>query len=64
YSGIIYKAMGIPLEMFTVMFALSRTVGWATHWCEMMSSPKTKIGRPRQLYTGPTERDYIPIEKR
>ena len=64
YSGIIYKAIGIPLEMFTVMFALSRTVGWATHWCEMMSSPKTKIGRPRQLYTGPTERDYIPIEKR
>ena len=64
YSGIIYKAIGIPLEMFTVMFALSRTVGWATHWCEMMSSPKTKIGRPRQLYTGPTERDYTPIEKR
>jgi len=64
YSGIIYKAMGIPLEMFTVMFTLSRTVGWATHWCEMMSSPKTKIGRPRQLYTGPTERDYIPVEKR
>ena len=64
YSGIIYKAIGIPLEMFTIMFALSRTVGWATHWCEMMSSPKTKIGRPRQLYTGPTERDYIPIEKR
>jgi citrate synthase len=64
YSGIIYKAIGIPLEMFTVMFTLSRTVGWATHWCEMMSSPKTKIGRPRQLYTGPTERDYIPVEKR
>jgi citrate synthase len=64
YSGIIYKAMGIPLEMFTVIFALSRTVGWATHWCEMMSSPKTKIGRPRQLYTGPNERDYIPVEKR
>ena len=64
YSGIIYKAIGIPLEMFTIMFALSRTVGWATHWCEMMSSPKTKIGRPRQLYTGPTERDYTPIEKR
>jgi citrate synthase len=64
YSGIIYKAIGIPLKMFTVMFALSRAVGWATHWCEMMSSPKTKIGRPRQLYTGPTERDYIPVEKR
>ena len=64
YSGIIYQALGLPKEMFTVMFALSRAVGWATHWCEMMSSPKTKIGRPRQLYTGPTERDYTPIEKR
>jgi citrate synthase len=64
YSGIIYQAMGIPKEMFTVMFALARTVGWATHWCEMMAQPKLKIGRPRQLYLGEKRRNYISIDQR
>ncbi len=64
YSGIIYQAMGIPKEMFTVMFALARVVGWATHWCEMMAQPNLKIGRPRQLYLGEKRRDYISIEQR
>ncbi len=58
YSGIILKAIGIPTSMFTVIFALSRTVGWMSHWNEMMSDPKQKIGRPRQLYTGAPERDF------
>jgi citrate synthase len=57
YSGIILKAIGIPTNMFTVIFALSRTIGWISHWSEFHSSPN-KIGRPRQLYTGPTQRDY------
>ena len=56
YSGIILKAIGIPTEMFTVIFALARTVGWISHWLEMHSGPY-KIGRPRQLYTGSTQRD-------
>ncbi len=64
YSGIIYSALGIPRSMFTVMFAIARTAGWVAHWCEMVSDPNMKIGRPRQLYTGPTKRDYQPIEKR
>ena len=64
YSGIIYSALGIPRSMFTVMFAIARTAGWVAHWCEMVSDPHMKIGRPRQLYTGPTKRDYQPIEKR
>ena len=64
YSGLIYEAMDIPKEMFTAMFALARTVGWATHWCEMMSNPKHKIGRPRQLYLGEKKRDYVPISDR
>ncbi|MDH3482490.1 MAG: citrate synthase [Gammaproteobacteria bacterium] len=64
YSGIIYKALGIPTSMFTVMFALGRSVGWAAHWREMIADPKTKIARPRQLYTGPAQRDYTPIKKR
>ena len=64
YSGIIYQALGLPKEMFTVMFALARTVGWATHWCEMMSNPSLKIGRPRQLYLGPKQRNYIPLDQR
>ncbi len=64
YSGIILKAMGFPLNMFTVIFALARTVGWISHWKEHMSDPKAKIGRPRQLYTGANERDYIEIDKR
>ncbi|WP_434140685.1 citrate (Si)-synthase [Pseudomonas luteola] len=63
YSGIILKAIGIPTSMFTVIFALARTVGWISHWQEMLSSPY-KIGRPRQLYTGPTKRDINPINNR
>lgn len=64
YSGIIYRALGIPTSMFTVMFALGRSVGWAAHWREMISDPKGKISRPRQLYTGYAERDYVDIDKR
>ncbi|MDH3417699.1 MAG: citrate synthase [Gammaproteobacteria bacterium] len=64
YSGIIYRALGIPTSMFTVMFALGRSVGWASHWREMIADPAAKIARPRQLYTGAPERDYTPIEKR
>jgi citrate synthase len=64
YSGIIYSALGIPRSMFTVMFAIARTAGWVAHWQEMVSDPNMRIGRPRQLYTGPTQRDYLPIEKR
>jgi citrate synthase len=64
YSGIIYSALGIPRSMFTVMFAIARTAGWVAHWQEMVSDPNMRIGRPRQLYTGPTERDYQPIDKR
>jgi len=63
YSGIILKAIGIPTSMFTVIFALSRTVGWISHWKEMLSD-NYKIGRPRQLYTGHTQRDFVPIHKR
>lgn len=63
YSGIILKAMGIPTSMFTVIFALGRTPGWIAHWNEMISSPY-KIGRPRQLYTGPATRDFVPLDKR
>jgi citrate synthase len=64
YSGLIYKAIGIPTDMFTVMFALGRVPGWIAHWKEMMEDPERKIGRPRQVYTGPTERDYVPLAKR
>ena len=64
YSGIILSAIGFPTTMFTVLFALARTVGWVAQWNEMISDPHQKIGRPRQLYTGPTERDYVPIGKR
>jgi citrate synthase len=64
YSGIIYSALGIPRSMFTVMFAIARTAGWVAHWCEMVADPHMRIGRPRQLYTGPTKRDYQPIETR
>ena len=64
YSGIIYRALGIPTSMFTVMFALGRSVGWTAHWREMISDPVTKIARPRQLYTGPVARDYVAVEKR
>jgi len=64
YSGIIYRAMGFPTEMFPVLFAMGRLPGWIAHWNEMMHDPKTKIGRPRQVYVGPTERTYIPIDQR
>ena len=63
YSGIILKAIGIPTEMFTVIFATGRTPGWITHWNEMISEPY-KIGRPRQLYKGPSRRDYVPVDAR
>ena len=64
YSGIIYRALGIPTSMFTVMFAIGRSVGWCAHWREAMADPNGKISRPRQLYTGAVQRDYLPIEKR
>ena len=64
YSGIILKAMGFPTSMFTVLFAISRTVGWVAQWNEMIADPDQKIGRPRQLYTGRTTRSYTPLEKR
>ncbi len=64
YSGIIYRALGIPTSMFTVMFAIGRTVGWVAHWREMIANPKGKINRPRQLYVGIPQRDYTPLEQR
>jgi citrate synthase len=64
YSGIIYRALGIPKSMFTVMFAIARFVGWVTHWREMVADRGTRIGRPRQLYRGPERRDYAPLNKR
>ncbi len=64
YSGIIYKAMRIPPQMFTVLFAVARTAGWVAQWKEMMEDPAQKIGRPRQLYTGHTRRDFIPMGER
>eukprot|EP01086_Lenisia_limosa_P001357 TRINITY_DN12533_c0_g1_i1.p1 TRINITY_DN12533_c0_g1~~TRINITY_DN12533_c0_g1_i1.p1 ORF type:complete len:111 (+),score=7.87 TRINITY_DN12533_c0_g1_i1:152-484(+) len=64
YSGIVLKAIGIPTNMFTCIFALSRTVGWISHWHEMMSDPKQKIGRPRQKYTGEINREFVSLSKR
>lgn len=64
YSGILYKAMGIPTDMFTVMFAIGRLPGWIAQWKEMMEDPAQKIGRPRQVYTGHTKRDYVSMDKR
>src|SRR5450432_324520 len=64
YSGIIYRALGIPTNMFTVMFAIGRTPGWIAHWKEMMEDPTTKIFRPRQIYTGPPLGHYIPMDQR
>jgi len=64
YSGLIYKALKIPTEMFTVMFAIARTSGWVAHWLEQNLTPDAKIGRPRQIYTGAVSREYPPIEKR
>jgi len=64
YSGIIFRAMGIPVSMFTVVFAVARTVGWVAQWNEMIEDPTQKIGRPRQLYTGPTRREFKPLAQR
>jgi citrate synthase len=64
YSGIIYRALGFPTNMFTVLFALGRLPGWVAHWREMMEDPTSKIGRPRQIYTGATAHDYVPMEQR
>jgi citrate synthase len=64
YSGVILSAIGFPTTMFTALFALARTVGWVAQWNEMISDPEQKIGRPRQLYTGPTQRDYVPLGHR
>ncbi|QDT70006.1 Citrate synthase 1 [Planctomycetes bacterium MalM25] len=64
YSGVIYRALGIPVEMFTVLFAIGRMPGWIAQWQEMRESPGKRIYRPRQVYTGPTERDFVPLEKR
>ncbi len=64
YSGITLKALGFPTSMFTVLFAIARTVGWIAQWMEMVEDPMQRIGRPRQLYTGETERSYVPMELR
>jgi citrate synthase len=64
YSGIIYEAMGFKPEMFTVLFAIGRTVGWLAHWEELLEDPERRIARPRQLYLGAGERDFVPIEER
>ncbi|MFQ5764910.1 MAG: citrate/2-methylcitrate synthase, partial [Rhodospirillales bacterium] len=63
-SGIIFKAMGIPTMLFTVLFAVARTVGWVAQWNEMVEDPSQKIGRPRQLFVGSKEREYEPLDKR
>ena len=64
YSGVIYRAMGIPVEMFTVLFAIGRLPGWIAHWREMQLSPTSRICRPRQIYTGPTKREFVTLKKR
>ena len=64
YSGIIYRAIGIPTKMFTVLFAVARTVGWIAQWKEMIEDPKNKIGRPRQLFTGSAPRQFVELGKR
>jgi citrate synthase len=64
YSGLIYQAMGFPVEMFTVLFAIPRTAGWLAHWQELLNDKDQKISRPRQWYTGPDERDYVAIGQR
>jgi citrate synthase len=64
YSGITLKALGFPTDMFTVLFAIARTVGWIAQWMEMIEDPMQRIGRPRQLYTGATERQYVPMDDR
>jgi citrate synthase len=64
YSGLIYQAMGFPVDMFPVMFAIPRAAGWIAQWEEMLTDPEQKIARPRQIYDGPGKRDYVPREKR
>ncbi|MDT4913655.1 MAG: citrate synthase [Pseudonocardiales bacterium] len=64
YTGLIYRAMGFPTKMFTVLFAIGRLPGWIAQWHEMINDPQTRIGRPRQLYSGPTERAFVPVEQR
>jgi citrate synthase len=64
YSGIVLRALGFPTAMFTPLFAVSRTVGWIAQWKEMIEDPEQKIGRPRQLYIGPTERPFVPLDRR
>jgi citrate synthase len=64
YSGVIYQAIGIPVNMFTVMFTMGRLPGWIAQWIEMRNDPAFRIGRPRQIYTGPRERPYVPREER
>ena len=64
YSGVIYKALGIPVNMFTVMFTMGRMPGWIAQWLEMRQDPDFRISRPRQIYTGATKRDYVPIANR
>jgi citrate synthase len=64
YSGIIYKALNIPVDMYTVMFTIARTTGWVSHWLEMMAEPSNPISRPRQLYVGPDRRDYESMQER
>ena len=64
YSGIVLKALGFPTSMFTVLFAVARTVGWVAQWMEMIDDPTQKIGRPRQLYTGPSQRPFVGLDKR
>ncbi len=64
YSGLIYEAMGFPVDMFPVLFAIPRTVGWVTQWEEMVNDSEQKIARPRQVYIGQRRRDYVPMEKR
>jgi citrate synthase len=64
YSGVIYRAIGIPVPMFTVLFAMGRLPGWIAHWLEMHKNPNTRIARPRQIYTGPKERAFVPIDQR
>jgi citrate synthase len=64
YSGLIYQAMGFPVDMFPVLFAIPRTAGWIAQWEEMLNDPDQKIARPRQIYIGPPKRDYVSREKR
>ena len=64
YSGIIYQALNIPVNMFTVLFAMGRLAGWIAHWVEMQTDPDFRIGRPRQIYTGPRRTAYVPLQER